>query len=94
MNNHQPPVRDYLQMLKLHIGWPDRDKHIGKPDEGVFFVDFLLRERAHAAVVRKIRRPWEQQDGAAMLTLADSVEPLIPPEANIQSLAVLKEYAA
>ena len=79
MNNHQQPVRD---------------KHIGKPDEGLFFFDFLLRERAHAAVVRKIRRPWEQQDGAAMLTLADSVEPLIPPEANIQSLAVLKEYAA
>lgn len=57
MRNHEQAVRDNLQMVKLHIGWPDRDKHMGKPDEGLYFFDFLLRERAHAAVVQKIRRP-------------------------------------
>lgn len=56
MINHEQAVRDKLQMLKLHLGWPDRDKHMGRPDEGLFFYDWLQRERAQAAVVQKIRR--------------------------------------
>ena len=56
MINHEQAVRDNLQMLKLHLGWPDRDKHMGRPDEGLCFYDWLQRERAQAAVVQKIRR--------------------------------------
>ena len=56
MSNLEQAVRENLQMVKLHIGWPDREKHTGKTDEGLYFFDFLLRERAHAKVVQKIRR--------------------------------------
>lgn len=39
-------------------------------------------------------QPWREQDGEAMVALARSAEPLIPPEANVQSRAVFKEFAA
>ncbi len=49
-------IRDNIQLLKLHISWPDREKHGGRPDEGLFFYDWLQSERSGAVIVRKIRR--------------------------------------
>ena len=56
MSDQSQAVRDNLQMLKLHLGWPYRDKRMGRPDEGLFFYDWLQRERTQAAVVQKIRQ--------------------------------------
>ena len=39
-------------------------------------------------------RPWDEQDGAAMVGLAEAALPQVPIEANAQSLAVFKEFGA
>ena len=39
-------------------------------------------------------QPWDEQDGAALVELAEAALPLVPAEANAQSLAVFKEFAA